>query len=102
MKLQNSKKFAVPLLLSFIVLPALLESGSAISAQREQCGNLHWDCERDFEYAQGTWTAQLCSEAITTCTSCVQACSAVTRRKVQSDYDYCSSKLRKLQNHCPH
>jgi hypothetical protein len=100
MKRQHSKKFAVPLVLSFMVLPTLLESGSAVSDQSEECRGLHSKCERAFILSHWGQTPQLCSTAYNMCASCAQACQEVTG--AQAEYNYCTAKLRKLQKQCPH
>lgn len=101
--MQPSKKFAVPLLLNFLILPALLESSSAISPQRMQCDQLDSDCEAAYEEAAHDWNPLKCAEALSKCTACKDACATVpNQKKVTAEFEYCSGKLRKLQKQCPH
>jgi hypothetical protein len=102
MKRQHSKKFAIPLLLNFLILPALLESSIAVSPQDAECDHLDGECERAYEEAAANgWHHAECTVALSKCGSCKQSCAVSNLNEVGSYYDHCSGKLRKLQKNCP-
>ena len=102
MNRKHSKKFAAPILLSFLLLPALLEYSSATSSQRAQCDQLDGECEAAYEEAAHDWNPLKCTKALSKCTACKDTCATVrNQKKVTAEFEYCSGKLRKLQKNCP-